>query len=185
MIEDNLEIERAWILDKMPPSELITHNIPHDIGYIHSDKNGELRVVHRYHSKENGMPAYGERYSITVKSGGTLTRKEWEDDDFPQWAFDILWVKTKVYIRKTRYFVQYKDHKLEIDLYRSRGSHDQFSTWQKSDIAGNIRLECEFLSEEAAGEFVLPDWAEGAVEITGLEEYRNKNLAANGWPKCD
>ena len=185
MLEDHLEIERAWILEKMPPQNLITHNIPHDIGYVFSDKNGELRVVHRVHRKSNGMPNDAHRYSITVKSGGTLTRSEWEDDDFPEWAFELMWRKTDCSINKTRYFVTFGKYRLEIDYYNSRGAHFTGGDVECKDIEGRVRLECEFDSEEEANEFVLPDWAEGAIEITGLEGYRNKNLAANGWPDPD
>ena len=165
MAEDHLEIERAWILTEMPPAELITHNIPHLISYLFSGKEGELRIVSREHKVDNGMPADVTKHSITVKSGNVgLTRNEWEDDDFPEWAWKIMLNQTIASIKKTRYFVNYDNHKLEIDKYHYRMANGEGG----DDIRNKLRLECEFKSEEEANEFELPDWAKGSKEITGL-----------------
>lgn len=178
MAEDHVEIERAWIIYELPPNDLVSHIIPHDIVYLFSDEFGELRIVRRIHRTSFGMASNQERFSITVKSGGSLSRKEWEDDEFPKWSFDILWNKVENAIEKTRYFANFNEHLLEIDYYHNRLSYNK----TYSDVSGKIRLECEFNSETEAADFVLPDWVKDAVEVTGWEEFRNKNIAANGWP---
>lgn len=185
MSKDSIEIERAWILNKMPPKELISHNLPHKIGYLFSDYSGELRIVKRMHRTINGMASNETWHSITVKSGQSgLSRSEWEDDYFPEWAYNILWEKRKASIDKTRHFVPYKKHRLEIDVYNARDYliHNIDGLHYSADIANNIRMECEFSSEDEAAQFELPEWAQDAREITGITEYRNRVMAEHGWP---
>lgn len=185
MVENHTEIERSWILKSLPNEDLIEKNIPHEIAYLISGFVGELRIVKRLHKKSNGMPSDCEKYSITVKGGQSgLSRPEWEDDNFPAWGFDILWQSKKSVIKKTRYFVPDGKHLLEIDVYHKRGkisNHTNDFEWC-SDIAGNIRVECEFSSEEEANAYTLPEWAKGSKEITGMVEFRNRVLASQGWP---
>jgi CYTH domain-containing protein len=59
---------------------------------------------------------------------------------------------------------------LELDRYH--GDHD-----------GLITMEPEFTSEEQMNAFVLPDWAQGAVEVTHDSRYKNRNLALHGLPQ--
>lgn len=180
---DHVEIERAWVLDALPPEKIVKYKIPHDIGYIFADDECELRIVQRYHRVENGMLEDARKYSITVKDGaGGLSRKEWEDDEFPAWAFDLLWTKLCCSLYKTRHFVDYKDNLLEIDEYHDRTFYSGNYAYDDS-LAGKVRLECEFDSEDAAKSFELPEWAKGAVEVTQDSRFRNKNIAQLGWPK--
>ena len=189
MSEDHIEIERAWVLEEMPAQELITHSIPHQIAYLFSESYGELRIVKRYHEVARGMPSDCEKFSITVKSGQSgLSRNEWEDDELPEWAFLVLEAQGKHVVEKTRYFVNHNEHKLEINQYanRSYSPYADLYTFRNvvwtDDINGKIRLECEFSSEEEAKSFELPEWAEGAMEITGILDYRNRMIAQYGWP---
>ena len=162
MAHNHIEIERSWILKALPDSALIDHSIYHEIGYLFNE-DGELRVY-----KKNLAGRW--KYGITVKTDGKLSRQEWEDKAFPEWAFNVVWPNTLgARVHKVRYFVHYSHdgniYLLEIDEYRK-------------NCKGLIRLECEFRSEEAANRFVLPNWAKGSVEVTKDSRYKNKNLAA-------
>lgn len=158
MSQDAIEIERSWVLKSLPDKSLVDHTIFNQIGYVFR-KNGELRVY------KKRVPDKW-KYGITVKDNGDLSRKEWEDKLFPEWAYEVVWPNTlgaRVY--KTRHFVFYKALLLEIDQYYR-------------DLKGLIRMECEFPSEGAAAAFVLPEWAEGAIEVTHDPRFKGKNLAA-------
>lgn len=161
MANDEVEIERSWVIKSLPEESLIDHSLYNEIGYLFS-KNGELRV---YRKRLPGKWKYG----ITVKEDGDLSRKEWEDKLFPEWAFNVVWPNTlgaRVY--KTRHFVYHdsthSDLFVEVDQYCKA-------------LKGLIRMEREFSSEHIAAEFVLPNWAVGAIEVTNDSRFKGKNLA--------
>ena len=161
MAHDELEIERSWVIEALPDEALIDHSIYHEIGYLFNT-DGELRVF------KKRMPG-SWKYGLTVKEDGDLFRKEWEEKDFPEWAFNVVWPNTENFrFHKIRHFVYYlfdgRVCLLEIDEY-------------KQNLKGLIRLECEFQSNGLAEEFILPDWVQGPVEVTKDSRYKNKNLA--------
>ena len=192
MAENHKEIERIWILPKMPPQDVLENNtskgdrerpIPHLISYIFSDHKGEMRVVKREFDT-------GNTFSITVKSRGDMVRDEWEDDRLPEWVYNIVEPNAVCGVAKTRHFVDYQNYTLEIDEYQYRFTRSEVETdidlcsfYNKDeDIAGKVRLECEFSSEEEANHFELPEWAEGAREVTTNRCYKNSQIAQHGWP---
>ena len=162
---EGTEIERQFVIPNLPESYRIDHSIYHEVGYV-IVHNGELRVFRKK------LPGRW-KFAITVKEDGNLAREEWEKE-LPEWAFNIVWPNTKgARVHKTRHFVHYVNdfgvYLLEIDDY-------------KKSLEGLIRLECEFKTVEAATDFVLPAWAEDAVEVTNDPRYKNKNLAVHGLP---
>jgi CYTH domain-containing protein len=193
MAENHKEIERIWILPKMPSKEVLANNtskgdranpIPHLISYLFSDYKGEMRVVKREFDT-------GNKYSVTVKSRGDMVRDEWEDDHVPEWVYEIVEPNAICGVAKTRHFVDHQNYTLEIDEYQYRFTRGTIDTDidsdiayynKEDDIAGKVRLECEFSSEEEANDFELPEWAEGAKEVTSNHCYKNSHIAKHGWP---
>jgi len=113
---------------------------------------------------------YINKYYLTVKSTGSLTRQEW-NEIIPKWVFKALWRYTEGRrIEKVRYTIPFRSLNLEVDLYHG-------------NLKGLLVLECEFSNEKMARNFQLPDWAKGAIDITENESYKNKNLALYGAPK--
>lgn len=149
-----MEIERKFRLTNLP-TQLRTSGEEILQGYL-PVQAGEVRV------RRKGGSSF-----LTVKGDGTLCREEW-DSHVPQWVFGQLWPETAGRrIEKTRYRVAYQDLILEIDEYHGR-------------LAGLITMECEFPTIAAAEAFALPEWAEGAVDVTGDAAYKNKSLASAG-----
>lgn len=152
------EIERKFLLVAIPPREILGEGVFVSQGYLFADA-GELRARRK-----------GNQCFLTVKGGGSIARDEWEAE-IPEWVFKTLWPKTKGRrVEKTRYSVAFGGLILEVDQYRGA-------------LAGLVILECEFPSEMAAREFVLPRWAESAVEVTNDSAYKNKNMAVFGLPQ--
>jgi len=189
MAENHKEIERIWILPKMPSPEVLANNtntgaranpIPHLISYIFSDFNGEMRVVKREFDT-------GNKYSITVKSRGDMVRDEWEDTNIPEWVYNIVEPNAMCAVSKTRHFVDYQGYTLEIDEYHYRGSNRGRSGMYHdlTELNDKVRLECEFSFEQEANDFELPEWAKDAKEVTTDYRYKNSYLAQHGWPKGD
>lgn len=183
MAKDHKEIERAWILPNNPPQELINDSILHLISYIFINNYGEMRVVRRY--------AREKEFLLTLKTHGDMVRQEWEEE-IQQWSYNILEQQAVCGLKKTRHFINYHDFLLEIDEYHYRFERGTINTEIDSDIsfeskyediAGKIRLECEFSSEKEANDFILPGWAVGATEVTSDRRYKNAFIAKNGWPE--
>ena len=145
-----VEIERKWMPDKIPEE---INGIPgKDIiqGYLCTDPVVRIR-------KE------GERYTLTYKGSGAVTREEY-NLDLNKEAFAHLLPKCDgILIEKTRYRVDLSDKlTAEVDVFH--GTYE-----------GRIYVEVEFTSEEEAGEFCPPAWF--GREVTGLEGYSNAALS--------
>ena len=99
-------------------------------------------------------------YFLTVKSKGTLKRKEIETHiDCKQYK-EMLSICDDV-IRKTRYSIGYEGYVIELDVY-------------SGDLKGLITAEIEFKSEDEAKQFNPPSWL--GIEVTEDLRYKNKNL---------
>lgn len=150
-----MEIERKFRLKRLPL--VCREGVFIAQGYLFTD-GGELRVRVR-----------GDHFYLTIKGEGSISRNEWEVE-IPRWVFDTLWPKTEGRrVEKTRYTIPYNGLMLEVDNYLR-------------DLIGLIVLECEFRDEEAAEEFKLPEWIQGALDVTSEPAYKNKNLAVHGMP---
>ena len=151
------EIERKFRLADVPSTSILCSGTLILQGYVLTHP-GELRLRRK-----------GEQSYLTVKSGGGLTRDEWESE-LPSWVFDALWSATEGRrIEKTRYSVPHGMFTLEIDIYHA-------------SLSGLVTLECEFTTEDTASTFQLPPWAIDAVDVTVDSAYKNKNLALHGLP---
>jgi adenylate cyclase len=151
-----MEIEKKYLLSELPKIRMNSEDTIKQ-GYIFTS-NGEMRVRQK-----------GNRFFLTVKSDGNLTRQEWEEE-IPAWVFETLWLQTEGRrVEKTRFSISFNTTVLEFDEYYG-------------ELEGLFTLECEFANEQAAGQFTLPEWVENAVDITANKAYKNKNLAVVGLP---
>lgn len=155
----NTEIERKFLLAKMP-NIVLPEEAPINQGYL--PLNTEVRVRN-----------IGDEYYLTIKSQGGISRQECEVR-INREAYEQLWDNdTKERrVNKTRYFIPHGEYTIELDRY-----HDHLDSL--------ITLECEFKTLEEAEDFVLPDWAGDAVEITEAVEYKNRALALKGIPRVE
>lgn len=152
-----MEIERKFLLSKLPPAELLRNEDKLMQAYLLTGK-GELRI----RSKT-------QKFFMTVKGEGTISREEWETE-IPEWVFNQLWYgnETRCLV-KLRYKIRHMGWWVEVDEYFAK-------------LHGLITLECEFSSLEEAESFVLPPWAKDAVEVTEDQRYKNKSLTLIGLP---
>lgn len=153
-----LEIERKWRLEKLPDCCVNSLRIEIDQGYIF-DGPCSLRL-------RKSCTKSRKNYTMTVKGSGDLARAEWETE-IPKWVFDQLWSKVNHSLLKDRFKIPTAEYLFEFDEY-------------KMSLFGLLILECEFSSIEEAKSFVLPDWIQGAVEVTKDPRYKNVNLAKLG-----
>jgi adenylate cyclase len=151
------EIERKFRLLHTPPVELFPGGTAISQGYVFAE-DWELR-----------LRSSADRYYLTIKSDGTISRAEWESE-IPRWVFDSLWPKTEGRrLQKTRYKIPHGPLYIELEIYAG-------------SLSGLVTLECEFPDERAAAQFVLPSWAESAIDVTEDKAYKNKALALRGKP---
>jgi len=151
------EIERKFRLLHAADVSILGAGVPILQGYLITE-NGEERVRRK-----------GDRYYWTVKGEGKLSRSEFEIE-IPEWVFNILWPHTESRrIEKIRHTIPYHGLTLEIDIY-------------SGNCAGLTILECEFPDKDAAAGFRLPEWADGAIDVTADPRYKNRSLALHGLP---
>ena len=158
------ECERKFIVDRLPLAEVLGFSL---------DAGSHLRQG--YLAEENGVvlrvriitDADVTSAVITVKAGGGLSRTEVEVP-VPLDEADELWSYTNGrQIDKVRHRVPLGAHVAELDVYGG-------------ELAGLLTVEVEFDSDNAADEFVPPDWF--GREVTGREEWSNAALSRRGIP---
>jgi adenylate cyclase len=146
------EIERKFLLKRVPDG---LEQFPHDEiaqGYLAIESGG---VQVRLRKKGNVR-------SLTYKRG-TKTGREEREIRLSVEQFDALWPATAGRrLTKVRYEVPWKEHTIEIDVYRGR--HD-----------GLIVAEVEFDDEKSCIAFRPPDWL--GEDVTGKSRYSNVLLA--------
>lgn len=153
-----MEIERKWLVPEVPAEVLAAPSDVIDQGYLTiADDRGETRVRRR-----------GERYSLTVKSGGGLVRSEHEIELSAE-QFEALWPATEgARVQKLRHVIRAEDgHQIEVDVYRGA-------------LSGLTVAEVEFDDPWGAEIFVVPYWF--GLEITDDSAYKNQRLALGGRP---
>jgi CYTH domain-containing protein len=152
----HMEIERRFKIVSPIPKEVIL--------------NKEMFPIMQGYGKKIRVRKKGEKNFMTVKEGKGLVRKEWEIE-IPEWVFKKIWEGTEgKRLEKDRYVIPYTPHTLELDIY-------------KGVLAPLVILECEFQNEKDAKDFVLPEWARDAIEVTSDDRYSNRSLATHGLPK--
>jgi adenylate cyclase len=157
MPESSVEIERKFLVDKLPESldQFSSREILQ--GYLAVTRGGtEVRIRRR-----------GNKCSLTVKHGAGKTRTE-EEIRISERQFLSLWELTgSKRVKKRRYCIPYGGLKIEVDVYQE-------------GLKGLITAEVEFPSGEVSNGFRPPPWL--GTEITDDESYKNRNLALRGIP---
>ncbi|MDX6589356.1 MAG: hypothetical protein QOI84_630 [Solirubrobacterales bacterium] len=149
------EIERKFLLVE-PPGWLEDRSaVPIEQGYAAVADDVEVRLRRA-----------GDRRLLTVKRGSGEVREEVEIE-LDRSQFDALWPLTASQrLAKRRYRAALGNGlQAEIDVYEGR-------------LEGLLVAEVEFPSEQRSREFTPPAWL--GTEITGDEQYANRNLALNG-----
>ncbi len=146
------EIERKFLVKRFP-GEL--EKFPHDEitqGYLATESGGvQVRLRKR-----------GSVRSLTYKRSIRNGREEREIRLSAE-QFEALWpASAGRRLTKVRYEVPWKEHTIEIDVYRGR--HD-----------GLIVAEVEFADEKSCTAFEPPDWL--GEDVTGKTRYSNVLLA--------
>lgn len=154
----DMEVERKFRLTRVPEARILGMGVPILQGYVLAGQY-EMRVR-----------LFGNECCLTVKNEGTISRQEW-NKKIPRWIFDALWPSTEGRrIEKTRYSIPFQGSTIELDEYHG-------------NLQGLVILEWEFPNEAASQNFVLPAWANNAIDVTSDEVYKNKNLAEHGFQK--
>jgi len=150
----DVEIERKFKLNSVPES-VLQSAVSKEINqhYIMKDE----RFVIRTRSYDRSV------FELCIKGSGALKRMEWETK-IPMELFNTMGSSWPT-VSKTRYYIPYGGHTLELDIYHS------------PSLNGLITLECEFESEEAANKFQLPEWASDAIDVTEDPNYTNAAMA--------
>lgn len=150
-----MEIERKFLVDSLP-----------SLAHYHSKK-----IIQAYISTDPviRIRQMDTQYFLTVKSHGHIMREEFEMPITKE-QFHSLQNKIEVSpIEKTRYFIPLEqDLTAELDLYEGH-------------LKGLYTVEVEFLSLEAANDFIPPSWFGNDISLD--HRYKNNNLAYYGIPK--
>jgi len=110
-------------------------------------------IRHGWLSDEIHVLRAGGRCVMTASRG----RKKWETE-IADWVFDAMWPATKGRrVRKQRYSWREQRKALALDVYDGK-------------LEGLIVLEST----------ALPDWAAGAIDVTGDPLFRDDALAKGG-----
>jgi adenylate cyclase len=154
----DLEIERKFLIETLPEG---LNAYPHESivqGYVASARDGnEVRLRQK-----------GEKFFLTIKSGGGVIRREGEIA-IDREQFETLWPFTgERVVEKIRYRIECDGRTIELDVYSGR-------------LAGLATAEVEFGSEEESGTFIPPDWF--GEEVSEDRRYKNESLALHGAPE--
>ena len=145
------EIERKFLLEALPDGAEDAEVRHLEQGYLALEPDGQ----------EVRLRRSDEAYLLTVKTGGELTRGEYETK-LDKGQFEALWPATEGRrLRKDRYLLEYQGRTVEIDVYHQ-------------PLRGLIVAEIEFPSKEAAGAFDPPGWM--GREVTDVNFLKNRNL---------
>jgi len=146
------EIERKFLLDRLPPDFEQTPSALIEQGYLAVEPHGaQVRLRKK-----------GDDFILTFKRGRGCVREEHEISLMPG-QFHALWPLTAGRrLVKRRHEIPYSGRTIEIDIYAGSNT-------------GLVVAEVEFESEQAARDFVPPEWF--GEDISDRPEYSNTNLA--------
>lgn len=146
------EIERQFLINELP-SDLEQHpRVQIRQGYLAVTQDREVRI-----REVDG------NFTLTVKTGQGLVRKETEIT-ISQLQFDELWTVTGPQrIEKHRYFYPYLDYVLHIDIYQG-------------SLAGFNVVEIEFSNKQQSEAFPVPEFFGEEVTDQGSFYYLQKLL---------
>lgn len=144
-----MEIERKFLVSALPN---LTSADSSEIEQCYISVKPEIRLRRR-----------GERFFITFKGEGSLSRAETEISISENEYTELLSFATSRVIKKTRYVVPLEDgFSAECDVYGA-------------ELEGFAAVEVEFENEKEALEFKTPDWF--GEELTYDSRVKNANLA--------
>ena len=155
----NVEIERKFLIKKK--------DIPFDLkNYRYSDISQSFLYI----KPAIRIRKMDKKYYLTIKTKppkeidgkNDLARTEYEVE-IPKGCYKhLLKLCIGRTIEKTRYYVPYNRHTIEIDVF-------------KGVLKGLIYAEIEFNSVKNALKFIPPVWF--FKEVTGIEKYKNTQLS--------
>lgn len=152
-----MEIERKFLIDRVPAGLSCSDGIPIDQGYLAIDPESEVRLRRA-----------GEALTLTVKNGRGECRRETEVELDGE-TFDDLWPDTEG---------------RRVEKVRRKIALSGGLTAELDEYAGELEglrvVEVEFDSEEAATGFEPPYWF--GRELTGDRFWANQSLAVDGRP---
>lgn len=151
---EGMEIERKFLINQ-PPQDL--ESFPHkelEQGYLSTAP--VVRVRHE-----------GDEYFLTYKSSGLLARQEYNLPLTAESYAHLIQKADGYVITKTRYYIPYGSHTIELDIF-----HGDLSPLQMAEV--------EFESEEEANAFTPPDWF--VTDVTYSSAYHNSTLSQVGLP---
>ncbi|MCC8151623.1 MAG: CYTH domain-containing protein [Lachnospiraceae bacterium] len=148
-----MEIERKFLISRLPEnlSAYPCHQI--EQGYLCT---GPVIRIRRQ----------DDDYILTYKSGGMLSREEY---NLPLTAEAYEHLKPKadgIYISKKRYCIPFGKYTIELDIF-------------EGEVAPLILAEVEFPTVEEANDFVPPEWF--AEDVTYCEIYHNSYISRYGY----
>ncbi len=146
------EIERKFLVVNQDFKALAKEQFVIKQGYLNSTAERCVRVR-----------LYGTKGFITVKgisSENGMSRFEWEKEIPSEEAEVLLQMCEPGIIEKTRFIVDYKQHRFEVDEFTGLN-------------AGLVMAEIELKNEEE--EFLSPPWL--GEEVTGNQKYYNASLS--------
>jgi CYTH domain-containing protein len=150
-----MEVERKFLVPQAPDLDG-TESEQIEQGYLAIGSDGEVRLRRK-----------GERWLLTAKRGGGLSRDEAEVEIDPD-AFERLWPLTAGRrVHKRRHRIPHGGRTIELDVYGG-------------GLEGLLVAEVEFPSEEEARAFEPPEWL--GEDVTGDPHYLNETLATDGAP---
>lgn len=152
---DNFEIERKFLAVRLPELEAYP--------------SAEIRQAYISTEPVIRIRQYGEKFFLTIKSEGLLSREE-REIEITKINFDKLSIKAETpFLSKTRYLIPIHDGlTAELDVYGG-------------GLSGLFTVEVEFPDIETAKHFLPPAWF--GEEITHKPEYSNNRLITDGMPR--
>lgn len=148
-----MEIERKFLVARFDLDALTGDEIIENVTQSYASLSPEVRI------RTKGNQGY-----LTLKSDGTLSRKEIETEIPLEIAREMI-TEIPARIEKVRYTLE----RFEIDIYRGK-------------LAGLITAEVELTSESEELPRV-PECLTLGKEVTEDKRFKNKNLATQGLPK--
>lgn len=148
-----MEIERKFLVNRMPED---LKSYPHsEIEQAYLNAEPVLRIRKKDHN-----------YILTYKSKGMMVRVEEEMPLTEEAYLHLLNKADGRVITKTRYFLPYEKHTIELDVFYG-------------DMKPLVMAEVEFDTEEEANAFLPPQWF--GREVTFEKKYHNVNMALGGY----
>ncbi|MBU0487076.1 MAG: CYTH domain-containing protein [Bacteroidetes bacterium] len=152
-----IEIERKWLIEKLPEGLVLPPANVIRQSYLAIDPAGTVVRVRQKNDK----------YFLTMKGAGLLSRHEAEMElqkaDFEQ----FMTLSNGRDVEKNRYCLPFGEYTIELDIFSGK-------------LSGLMLAEVEFKDIATAKQFSPPVWF--GKEVTTFPEYTNAAMAVRGLP---